>query len=63
VKRMSKLAFFDYPDLFVFVDRFCPLCGAPVSVKMVNGKEVKVCLNPECPYLQTEEKETHQSSH
>jgi len=60
---MSKLAFFDYPDLFVFVDRFCPLCGTPVSVKVVSGGEVKVCLNPECPYLQTEEKETNQTDH
>ncbi len=57
MKRLNKLAFFDYPDFLVFVDRFCPLCGAPVSVKIVNGMEVETCLNPECPYLQVREKE------
>jgi len=63
VKGISKLALFDYPDFWVFLDRFCPLCGAPVSVKVINGEEVKTCLNPECPYLQTEEREKIQNSH
>ena len=62
--KFSKLAYFDYPDFFVFVDRFCPNCGAPVSVKLVNGKEVETCLNPECPYLRVNEEERNfQKSH
>ena len=28
--------------------------GAPVSVKLVNGREVETCLNPGCPYVKAE---------
>ena len=52
--NIKKLALFDYPDLFIFVDRFCPHCGAPVSVKLVNDMKVETCLNHTCPYVKAE---------
>ena len=51
---INKLALFDFPDLFVFVDRICPVCGSPVSVKLVNGVEIETCLNSGCPYVKVE---------
>ncbi|ADU96847.1 DNA topoisomerase type IA zn finger domain protein [Thermovibrio ammonificans] len=48
----QKTNLFPYPDLFVFVDRICPVCGSPLSVKRVNGKEFVTCTNNRCNYFE-----------
>ncbi len=50
MKNIQKTTLIPYPELFTLLDRFCPMCGNPVSVKK-NGKlEFEVCTNPKCPY-------------
>jgi len=56
MKNFQKIAFTPYPELFTFLDRFCPLCGSPVSVKKVGELEVLVCTDSKCPYYRINEK-------
>ena len=51
IANTNKLSLFDYPDILVYVDRFCPECGSPLSVKKANGAEVETCLNQRCSYF------------
>ena len=51
IADIKKLSLFDYPDILVYVDRFCPECGSPLSVKRANGVEVETCLNQRCSYF------------
>jgi hypothetical protein len=52
MELFNKTALFPYPDLFVFLDRACPECGAPLSYKRVGGKEYAVCTNGNCSFYQ-----------
>jgi len=52
MKNLQKTVFTPYPELFTFLDRFCPMCGSPVSVKRTEKLEALVCTDPKCPYYQ-----------
>ena len=48
----NKGSILKIPDFLVLLDCFCPLCGSPISLKVVSDELVKVCSNPDCPYLE-----------
>jgi len=50
MKTFQKTALTPYLELFTLLDRFCPMCGAPVSVKVVEEIEFEVCTDGRCPY-------------
>ncbi len=47
MKNLQKTAFTAYPELFTFLDRFCPMCGSPISMKRVGKLEA---CDLKCPY-------------
>ncbi len=50
MKNIQKTTLIPFPELFTFLDRFCPICGSPVSVKKNGELEFEVCTNLKCPY-------------
>jgi hypothetical protein len=50
MKNLQKTFLSPYLELFTFLDRFCPMCGAPVSVKVVEEVKFEVCTEGKCPY-------------
>ncbi|WP_456341692.1 hypothetical protein [Thermovibrio sp.] len=56
MRNYQKTAFIPYPELLTFLDRFCPMCNSPISLKKTGKLEALVCSNPKCPYYQVREK-------
>ena len=53
-KTVSKSQIKSFPDKFVLVDRICPFCCYPISVKETPFGTYLMCTNPECSFIKRE---------
>lgn len=52
MRLFQKTVLIPYLELFTLLDRFCPMCGAPLSVKVFKKMEFLACTQVKCPYYQ-----------